>query len=137
VSNAISQTRFLLALIGAFAGLALALASLGLYGVISFSANQRTREIGVRVTLGASPRHVVRLILGQGLAVTLAGIGLGLAGATAVTRVVGSFLVGLSATDPMTFAAATALLLAMAIVASLVAARRASGVDPVVALRDG
>jgi putative ABC transport system permease protein len=137
VSNAMSQTRFLLALIGAFAALALALASLGLYGVISFAAKQRTREIGVRVALGASPRDVVRLILGQGLVVALAGIGLGLAGAIAVTRVASSFLVGVSATDPMTFAAVTSLLLAVAIVASFVPARRASGVDPVDALRDG
>jgi putative ABC transport system permease protein len=137
VSNAMSQTRFLLALIGAFAALALALASLGLYGVISFAAKQRTREIGVRVALGASPRDVLRLILGQGLVVALAGIGLGLAGAIAVTRVASSFLVGVSATDPMTFAAVTALLLAVAIVASFVPARRASGVDPVDALRDG
>jgi putative ABC transport system permease protein len=91
----------------------------------------------VRVALGASKRDVLRLILGQGLVVALAGIGLGLAGATAVTRVASSFLVGVSATDPMTFAAVTALLLAVAIVASFVPARRASGVDPVDALRDG
>jgi putative ABC transport system permease protein len=137
ISNARSQTRFLLALIGTFAALALGLASLGLYGVISYSAKQRTREIGVRVALGASARDVVRLILGQGLAVSLAGVGLGLAGAAAVTRVVSSFLVGVSPTDPMTFAGVTAILFAVAIVASFVPARRASRVDPVVALRDG
>jgi putative ABC transport system permease protein len=137
VSNAMSQTRFLLALIGAFAALALGLASLGLYGVISYSAKQRTREIGVRVAFGATERDVVRLILGQGLVVALAGIGLGLAGAAALTRVVSSFLVGVSATDPITFAGVPALLLAVAIVASFVPARRASRVDPNVALRDG
>jgi putative ABC transport system permease protein len=136
VSNAMSQTRFLLALIGAFAALALGLASLGLYGVISYSAKQRTREIGVRVAFGASERDVVRLILGQGLVMALAGIGLGLAGATAVTRAVSSFLVGVSATDPITFAGVPALLLAVAIVASFVPARRASRVDPNEALRD-
>jgi putative ABC transport system permease protein len=137
VANARSQTRFLLALIGAFAALALGLASLGLYGVISYSAKQRTREIGVRVAFGATERDVVRLILGQGLVVALAGIGLGLAGAAALTRVVTSFLVGVSATDPITFAGVPALLLAVAIVASFFPARRASRVDPNVALRDG
>ena len=136
VSNAMSQTRFLLALIGAFAVLALGLASLGLYGVISYSAKQRTREIGVRVALGASGHDVVGLILRQGLAVALAGIGLGLAGSVALSRVVSSFLVGVSATDPTTFFAVAALLLAVAIVASFVPARRASRVDPNVALRN-
>ena len=136
VSNAMSQTRFLLALIGAFAVMALGLASLGFYGVISYSAKQRTREIGVRVALGASERDVMGLILGQGLAVALAGIGLGLAGAVALSRVVSAFLVGVSATDPITFAGVPALLLAVAIVASFVPARRASRVDPVDALRD-
>ena len=137
VSNAMSQTRFLLALIGAFAALALGLASLGLYGVISYSAKQRTREIGVRVAFGATERDVMRLILGQGLVVALAGIALGLAGAAAVTRVASTFLVGVSATDPITFAGVPALLLAVAILASFVPARRAGRVDPNVALRDG
>jgi putative ABC transport system permease protein len=137
VSSAMSQTRFLLALIGAFAALALGLASLGLYGVISYSAKQRTREIGVRVAFGATERDVMRLILGQGLVVALAGIALGLAGAAAVTRVASTFLVGVSATDPFTFAGVPALLLAVAIVASFFPARRASRVDPNVALRDG
>jgi putative ABC transport system permease protein len=137
VSNAMSQTRFLLALIGAFAALALGLASLGLYGVISYSAKQRTREIGVRVAFGATERDVMRLILGQGLVVALAGIALGLAGAAAVTRVVSTFLVGVSATDPITFAGVPALLLAVAVVASFFPARRAGRVDPNVALHDG
>src|SRR5262245_36208882 len=136
VSNAMSQTRFLLALIGGFAALALGLASLGLYGVISYSAKQRTREMGVRVAFGATERDVLQLILGQGLAVALAGIGLGLAGAIAVTRVVSSFLVNVSPTDPITFAGVPALLLAVAMVASFVPARRASRVDPMEALRD-
>jgi ABC-type antimicrobial peptide transport system permease subunit len=91
----------------------------------------------VRVAFGASPRDILRLILGQGLVTSLAGIGLGLAGAAAVTRVVSSFLVGVSATDPITFAAVPALLLAVAIAASFVPAQRASRVDPNVALRDG
>jgi ABC-type antimicrobial peptide transport system permease subunit len=91
----------------------------------------------VRVAFGASERDVLRLILGQGLVMALAGIGLGLGGAFAVTRVVTSYLVRVSATDPITFAGVAALLLAVAIVASFVPARRASRVDPNVALRDG
>jgi ABC-type antimicrobial peptide transport system permease subunit len=90
----------------------------------------------VRVALGASERAVVGLILGQGLAMSLAGIGLGLAGAVALSRVVSAFLVGVSATDPITFAGVPALLLAVAIVASFLPARRASRVDPIDALRD-
>ena len=91
----------------------------------------------MRVTFGATERDVVRLILGQGLVLALAGIGLGLAGAAALTRLVSSFLVGVSATDPITFAGVAALLLAVAIVASFLPARLASRVDPNVALRDG
>jgi putative ABC transport system permease protein len=136
VSNAMAQTRFMLALIGTFAGLALLLASLGLYGVISYSARQRTRELGVRVTFGATTRDVLRLILGQGLIVALIGIGIGLAAAFAMTRVVRSFLVGVTATDPVTFVGVPLVLLAVAAVAAFVPAMRASGIDPVVALRD-
>ena len=136
VTNAMAQTRFLLALIGTFAVLALVLASLGLYGVISYSARQRTREIGVRVAFGASNRDVLRLILGQGMVVAGIGIVLGLAGSVAVTRVVNSFLVGVTATDPITFAGVPAILLAVAVIASLLPARRASAIHPVEALRD-
>ena len=136
VSNAMAQTRFLLALISTFAGLALVLASLGLYGVISYSARQRTREIGVRVAFGASGRDVLRLILGQGMVMAGIGIVLGLAASVALTRVVNSFLVGVSATDPITFVGVPAALLMVAGLASYFPARRASGVDPVIALRD-
>jgi len=103
--------------------------------VISYSAKQRTREIGVRVAFGASERDVMRLILGQGLVVTLAAIGLGHAGATALTRVVSSFLVGVSASDPITFVGVTLLVTAVAFTASYLPARRAAHVDPTDALR--
>jgi len=136
VTNAMAQTRFLLALITTFAVLAVVLASLGLYGVISYSARQRTREIGVRVALGASSRDVVRLILGQGMAVAGIGILLGLGGAIAATRVVKSYLVGVSAVDPITFAGVPVILLVVTAVASFLPARRASGIDPVTALRE-
>jgi putative ABC transport system permease protein len=137
VTKAMAQTRFLVALNGTFAGLALVLASLGLYGVISYSARQRTREIGVRVALGASNRDVLRLILGQGMILAAIGIGLGLAASLALTRVVNSYLVGVSSTDPITFAGVPAVLLGVAAVASYLPARRATRVDPSHALRDG
>jgi len=136
VAEARSQTRFLLALSSTFAGLALVLAALGLYGVISFSARQRTREIGVRVALGASDRDVRRLILGQGMVVAAIGIGLGLAASVALTRVVNSYLVGVSATDPVTFAGVSLVLLGVSALASYLPARRATTIDPVRALRD-
>jgi putative ABC transport system permease protein len=136
VTNATAQTRFLLVLIGTFAVLALVLASLGLYGVISYAARQRTREIGVRVAFGATSRDVVRLILGQGLVLAGVGIILGLTGSAAVTRVVRSYLVGVTPTDPITFVWVPLLLLGVAAVASFIPARRAGGVAPVDALRD-
>jgi putative ABC transport system permease protein len=136
VTRAMAQTRFLLALNGTFAFLALVLASLGLYGVISYSARQRTREIGVRVALGASHRDVLRLILGQGMIVAAIGIVLGLAVSVALTRVVNSYLVGISSTDPTTFAGVPAVLLLVAAVACYLPARRTSLIDPSRALRD-
>jgi len=136
VTEAMAQTRFLLALTGTFAGLALVLAALGLYGVISYSVRQRTREIGVRVALGASDRDVRRLILGHGMVVTAVGIVLGLAASVALTRVVTSYLVGVSATDPVTFAGVPVVLLGVAALASYLPARRAASIDPVRALHE-
>jgi putative ABC transport system permease protein len=136
VTEAMAQTRFLLALTGTFAGLALILAALGLYGVISYSVRQRTREIGVRVALGASDRDVRRLILGHGLVVAAVGVVLGLVASVVLTRVVASYLVGVSATDPVTFAGVPVLLLGVAALASYLPARRAAGIDPVKALHE-
>src|SRR5687768_7658929 len=136
VAEARAPTRFLLALSSTFAGLALVLAAIGLYGVVSFSARQRTREIGVRVALGASDQDVRRLILGQGMIVAAIGIVLGLGASLAVTRVVISYLVGVSATDPVTFAGVPLLLLGVAALASYLPARRAMAIDPVRALRE-
>jgi putative ABC transport system permease protein len=136
VTRAMAPTRFLLALNATFAVLALVLASIGLYGVISYSARQRTREIGVRVALGASNRDVLKLILGQGMVVAAVGIVLGLAASLALTRVVSSYLVGVSTTDPITFVGVPVVLLAVAAVASYLPARRASLIDPSNALRD-
>lgn len=136
VSDSMAETRFMLALIGIFAIIALVLASLGLYGVISYSVRQRTREIGVRVAFGAGGRDILRLVLRQGMVVAGAGVGLGLLASLAATGVVESFLVGVSATDPVTFVGIPLILLGVALAAILVPARRATRVDPVVALRD-
>lgn len=136
VTRAMAPTKFLLALNATFAGLALVLASLGLYGVMSYSARQRTREIGVRAALGASDRDVLRLILGQGMFLASIGIVLGLFASFALTRVVRSYLVGVSSTDLVSFAGVSLLLFVVAAVASYFPARRASQIDPSHALRE-
>ena len=136
VNDAMAPTRFMLALIGVFAALALVLASLGLYGVISYSVRQRTREIGVRMAFGAREGDVLKLVLAQGIVLAGSGIVLGLIASVPLTRVVRSFLVGVSPTDPLTFVGIPAILLGVAALASYLPARRASTVDPVVALRE-
>jgi putative ABC transport system permease protein len=135
MSASIAGQRFNLTLMSIFAVTALLLAAVGIYGVIAFSVTQRSHEIGVRIALGAQERDVLRLVVGQGLKLTLIGIGLGLAGAFAVTRLMQSLLFGVSATDPLTFVALAALLAAVALLASYVPARRATRVDPMVSLR--
>jgi putative ABC transport system permease protein len=136
VDDAMAQTRFTLTLIGVFAVLALLLASLGLYGVISYSVRQRTREIGVRITFGASEGDVMKLVLKQGMVVAMLGVGVGLVASFVLTRLVASLLVGVTATDPVTFVGIPVVLLLVSLVASYVPARRAMSVDPVEALRE-
>jgi putative ABC transport system permease protein len=135
VSHSIEEPRFRAILIGCFAVLALILAAVGVYGLISYSVTQRTREIAILVALGAQPRQVLLTIVREGFMLAATGIGLGLVGALAVTRVLAAFLFGVGATDPLTFGAVALLLLVVAVTASYVPSRRALRVDPLVALR--
>lgn len=135
VSNAVAQPRFYAALLTGFALLALALATVGIYGVISYSVAQRTNEIGIRMALGGQPFDVVKLVVGQGMLLALMGLAIGLASAFALTRLMARLLFGVSSTDPVTFLVITALLAGAAFLASYIPARRAARVDPMVALR--
>jgi putative ABC transport system permease protein len=136
VDKAQGSTRFSLLLIGVFAVIAALLAAVGLYGVLATIVRQRTAEIGIRMALGAEPARIFRLIVGQALRLTAAGIGVGLITAFALTRAMTTMLVGVRATDPSTFATITAIFLAIAVVASWLPARRAASLDPTAALRD-
>jgi predicted permease len=135
VARSIATQRMAMLLLTVFSGLALVLSSIGIYGVISYLAGQRTREIGVRVALGASARNVLAMVLGEGMKITLLGVGVGIVAALALTRLIAKLIYGVSAIDPLTFAGVALLLSAVALFACYVPARRAMRVDPLVALR--
>ena len=127
--------RYPAILIAVFAGVAMLLAAIGLYGVISYSVAQRTQELGVRIALGAQRRDIFRLVMGQGLTVTIVGVVIGVAGSFALTRFLSSLLFEVSPNDPMIILGVVTLMILVALAASYIPTRRAANVDPLVALR--
>jgi putative ABC transport system permease protein len=133
--TATARPRFLTFLLLVFAGVAVLLAAIGIYGIMSYTVAQATREIGIRFALGAQRRDLLQMVLGRGLKLALIGIGLGVAGAFGLTRLMSKLLFGVSATDPLTFAGVAVLFVMVALIASYMPARRAMKIDPLVALR--
>jgi len=134
-SASVAQQRFSMLLVGVFGVLAVVLAAIGIYGVMGYSVTQRKHEIAVRMALGAKTSQVLRLILRDGLVLASRGVGIGLAGAFALTRLMSSLLFDVRPTDTQTFIGVSALLIVVALLACLIPARRATKVDPLVALR--
>jgi ABC-type antimicrobial peptide transport system permease subunit len=134
-ARSMTQTSFALVMLGIAAVVAVLICMVGIYGVIAYTANQRTREIGVRMALGAQAVDVRRMFLRQGLVLTMVGIAIGLAAAIALTRVISGFLFGVGPLDPVTYAAVAAALSGVALLSAYVPARRASRIDPLAALR--
>ncbi len=135
LGDAVAEPRLNAAMVGSFAGIALLLACVGIYGVVSYMVKQRTHEIGIRIALGAQKSDVLRMVMGQGLKLALIGVAIGIAGALGLTRFLSSLLYGVKPTDPITFIAVTLILLGVALLACYIPARRATKVDPMVALR--
>jgi putative ABC transport system permease protein len=136
VAKSLADRRFALTILAVFAGVALLLASIGIYGVMAYTFSQRTHEIGVRVALGAQRSDILRMALGEGMLLVAVGLGVGLIGAAIVTRFLRSMLFSVTATDPLTFASIALLLAAVALLACFIPAQRATQVDPLVALRE-
>ncbi len=135
VSRSLARPRFNALLLSIFAGTALLLTAVGIYGVIAYSVSQRTNEIGIRMALGAAQSNIFRLVVGQAMTLVAISVVIGLAGAFAATRLLNSLLFGVGASDPLTFAAIVLLIASVAFIASWLPARRAASVNPIVALR--
>jgi putative ABC transport system permease protein len=135
VATSVAQPRIVMQFAGAFSGFALLLAGIGIYGVMAFSVTERRQEIGIRAALGAQPADILQLIVGRGMRLTLAGVATGVALSLLLTRLLGSLLFGIDSLDVTVFGAAAAVLVAAALMACLVPARRAMKVAPMVALR--
>ena len=135
VDESLSRRRFSMLLLGVFASIALVLATIGIYGVMAYLVNQGTREIGIRMALGASQRNIVNLVVRQGMALALSGVIIGLAAAFLFTRLIRSLLFGVEATDPITFGAISLLLFLIALLGSYIPAQRATRIDPAASLR--
>ncbi len=135
VDDQLASRRTQADVLGAFAGLALLLAGLGIYAVISFAVAQRTQEIGIRMALGAQPANVVRMVLGEGVRTMFIGIAIGLVSALALARAVAHLLYGIAPSDPLTFGAVPVILAVVGLLACWIPARRATRVDPLIALR--
>jgi ABC-type antimicrobial peptide transport system permease subunit len=135
VDESLARRRFSMLLLGVFASFALVLATIGIYGLMAYLVTQGTREIGIRMALGASQRNVLSLVVRQGMALAFSGVFIGLATAFLLTRLIRSLLFGVEGTDPITFAAISLLLLLIALLASYIPAQRATRIDPMVSLR--
>jgi ABC-type antimicrobial peptide transport system permease subunit len=135
VDESLARPRFSMILLGVFAGFALVLATIGIYGVMAYLVTQGTREIGIRISLGATQRNILSLVVRHGLALAVSGVTIGLATAFLLTRLIQSLLFGVQATDPITFAAIPLMLLLIALLASYIPAHRATRIDPMVSLR--
>jgi ABC-type antimicrobial peptide transport system permease subunit len=134
-ADSLARRRFSELLLAIFSGLAVALAAIGIYGVLAYMVSQGTRELGIRIALGATQRGILALVVRQGMTLAFSGVAIGLIAAFALTRLMSSLLFGVGATDALTFSAIAALLTLVALVASAIPARRASRIDPMVSLR--